>query len=268
MFISVAEELEREAPRRVLQVGEDQGFIRRTLLARSRLEEARWRARFARQRRLGSRADIPLGIRQPPRLSSPQPRPGLSSVAQPAISPQATYVPTAPVGPAGPPQPGVLSTIKPRQPMNLSNILGQVTDIARTYYDIRGMRSGGYQPGARPIMATPVSSQFPVPSGGQMSRGLRISPGGIVGGAIGGELLERGYDFFFGDDEMQLPAGVCKPSDIVYSWDEKTMSYVPKKKRKARRRQLVTKGDIKGLAALKGVVGTGKIMETWIATHC
>lgn len=268
MFISVAEELEREAPRRVLQVGEDQGFIRRTLLARSRLEEARWRARFARQRRLGSRADVPVGIRQPPRLSSPQPRPGLSSVAQPAISPTPTYVPTAPVGPAGPPQPGVLSTIKPRQPMNLSNILGQVTDIARTYYDIRGMRQPGYMPGARPIMAQPVSSQFPVPSGGQMSRGLRISPGGIVGGAIGGELLERGYDFFFGDDEMQLPAGVCKPSDIVYSWDEKTMSYVPKKKRKARRRQLVTKGDIKGLAALKGVVGTGKIMETWIATHC
>ena len=268
MFISVAEELEREAPRRVLQVGEDQGFIRRTLLARSRLEEARWRARFARQRRLGSRADVPVGIRQPPRLSSSQPRPGISSVAQPAISPTPTYVPTAPIGPAGPPQPGVLSTIKPRQPMNLSNILGQVTDIARTYYDIRGMRQPGYMPGARPIMAQPVSSQFPVPSGGQMSRGLRISPGGIVGGAIGGELLERGYDFFFGDDEMQLPAGACKPSDIVYQWDEKTMSYVPKKKRKARRRQLVTKGDIKGLAALKGVVGTGKIMETWIATHC
>ena len=114
--------------------------------------------------------------------------------------------------------------------MNLSNILGQVTDVARTYYDIRNMRNPGYMPGARPIMATPVSGNFPVPSGGQMSRGLRISPGGIVGGAIGGELLERGYDFFFGDDEMQLPAGACKPSDIVYQWDEKTMSYVPKKK--------------------------------------
>ena len=81
------------------------------------------------------------------------------------------------------------------------------------------------------------------------------------------ELLERGYDFFFGDDAMDVPAGVCKPSDIVYSWDECSQSYVPKKKRKSRRKQLVTKGDIKGLAALKGVVGTGKIMETWIATH-
>lgn len=267
MFISVAEELEREAPRRVLQVGEDQGFIRRTLLARSRLEEARWRALFARQRRLGSRADVPVGIRQPARLSRAQPRPGISSVAQPAIAPTPTYVPSAPIGPAGTPQPGVLSTIKPRQPMNLSNILGQVTDVARTYYDIRAMRQPGYMPGARPIMAQPVSGPVVPYRGGQMSRMGRISPGGIIGGAVGGELLERGYDFFFGDDAMQMPAGVCKPSDIVYSWDECAQEYVPKKKRKSRRKQLVTKGDIKGLAALKGVVGTGKIMETWIATH-
>ena len=225
--------------------------------------------RLIRQRAAGSRADVPVGIRQPARISGPQPQPRLSQVAQPAISPTPTYVPTTPVGPAGPPQPGVLSTIKARQPMDLSNILGQVTDIARTYYNIRGMRSGGgYAPGARPIMAQPVS-QPPVPyRGGQMSRMGRISPGGIIGGAVGGELLERGYDFFFGDDQMQMPAGVCKPSDIVYSWDECAQEYVPKKKRKSRRKQLVTKGDIKGLAALKGVVGTGKIMETWIATHC
>lgn len=264
----MAEELEREAPRRVLQIGEDQGFIRRTLLARSRLEEARWRALFARQRRLGSRADVPVGIRQPARLSRAQPRPGISSVAQPAISPTPTYVPTAPAGPAGPPQPGVLSTIKPRQPMNLSNILGQVTDIARTYYDIRGMRAAPrYYPGAQPIMAQPVDYPVGPYRGGQMSRIRRLRPSDIVGGAIGGAVTEFGDFLFGGGDEMQMPAGVCKPSDIVYSWDECAQEYVPKKKRKSRRKQLVTKGDIKGLAALKGVVGTGKIMETWIATH-
>jgi len=268
VFISVAEELEREAPRRVLQIGEDQGFIRRTLLARSRLEEARWRARFARQRLLGSRADIPVGIRQPPRLPGSISRQGISSVAQPAISPQATYVPPAAIGPAGPPLPGVLSTIKPRQPMNLSNILGQVTDVARTYYDIRNMRNNPYR-NAPPIMATPVDYQVG-PYGGNIVGGRmgRISPGGIIGGAVGGTVVDMLGNLFDGDSGMQLPEGVCKPSDIVYSWDEKTMTYVPKKKRKARRRQLVTKGDIKGLAALKGVVGTGKIMETWIATHC
>lgn len=37
--------------------------------------------------------------------------------------------------------------------------------------------------------------------------------------------------------------------------------------RRRRRKQLVTKGDIKGLAALKGVLGNGKAMESWIATH-
>lgn len=37
--------------------------------------------------------------------------------------------------------------------------------------------------------------------------------------------------------------------------------------KRRRRKQLVTQTDIKGLAALKGVVGVGKTMETWIATH-
>lgn len=150
--------------------------------------------------------------------------------------------------------------------MNLSNILGQVTDVARTYYDIRGMRRQGYMPrDAQPIMAQPVSSNFPDIIGGRMGR---ISPGGVIGGAVGGTVVDMLGNLFDGDSGMPIPEGACKPSDIVYAWDEKTMSYVPKKKRKARRRQLVTKGDIKGLAALKGVVGTGKIMETWIATHC
>lgn len=153
--------------------------------------------------------------------------------------------------------------------MNLSSILGSVTDIARTYYQIRGMRQPArYYPGQYPVMTTqPVD--YPVPyTGGQMSRMRRLTPGDIVGGAIGGG-ISGAYDYFFGDeDNMQYdPNMACKPSDIVYQWDECAQTYVPKKKRKRRRKQLVTKGDIKGLAALKGVVGTGKIMETWIATH-
>ncbi len=44
----------------------------------------------------------------------------------------------------------------------------------------------------------------------------------------------------------------------VYKW------VYPKRRR---RKQLVTRSDIKGLAALKGVLGAGKAMETWIATH-
>ncbi len=152
--------------------------------------------------------------------------------------------------------------------MNLSNILGGITDVARTYYNIRQMRMPQYptmQPGRdyfaqQPIMAQPVGATaafLPPAAGGLLGR----VPGMLGGGALGfglGELFDGG---------MPVPEGVCKPSDVVYQWDECSQSYVPKKKRKRRRRQLVTKGDIKGLAALKGVVGTGKIMETWIATH-
>lgn len=38
----------------------------------------------------------------------------------------------------------------------------------------------------------------------------------------------------------------------------------PKRKR---RKQLLTRSDARGLAALKGILGNGKSMETWIATH-
>ena len=159
--------------------------------------------------------------------------------------------------------------------MNLSDILGGVTDIARTYYTIRGLREPpqpmygtGFRDPRVPLTTTPVRTTLPGPfRGGQMGR-MRRRGGmleGLGGGAVGGGLVDGFGEFFFGEDEMDTMA--CKPSDIVYQWDECAQDYVPKKKRKRRRRQLVTKGDIKGLAALKGVVGTGKIMETWIATH-
>lgn len=37
--------------------------------------------------------------------------------------------------------------------------------------------------------------------------------------------------------------------------------------KRRRRKMLVTQGDLKGLAALAGVLGKGKAFETWIATH-
>ena len=145
--------------------------------------------------------------------------------------------------------------------MDLSNILGQITDVARTYYNIRGMRYPQTPaPYTGPITAQPVSATpaFAAPMLGQLIP--------RAGGIVGGTALGYGLGEIF-DGGMPVPEGVCKPSDVVYQWDECSQSYVAKKKRKRRRKQLVTKGDIKGLAALKGVVGTGKIMETWIATH-
>lgn len=44
-------------------------------------------------------------------------------------------------------------------------------------------------------------------------------------------------------------------------------SYRWVQQKRRRRRQLVSRTDIRGLAALKGVLGQGKAMEVWIATH-
>jgi len=39
------------------------------------------------------------------------------------------------------------------------------------------------------------------------------------------------------------------------------------KKSRRRRKRLATMGDLKDLAALKGILGQGKAFEVWIATH-
>jgi hypothetical protein len=95
----------------------------------------------------------------------------------------------------------------------------------------------------------------------------------VVAGGVLGEAAESVYDWFSGDSPQGVPngggmPGCTKPSDIVYKWSEKDQKYVARKKYKRRRNRLATKSDIKDLASLKGIVGQGKVMETWIATHC
>lgn len=144
--------------------------------------------------------------------------------------------------------------------MDLGDILGGIERVAGTYYNLRTMR----QPA--PIMAQPVIGG-PLAAG--ISRGLQALRGAapMLGGGVAGSVVGE----FLGPETIPMAdygTDCVKPSDVVYMWDEKLGTYVPKKKRKRRRKQLITQSDIKGLAALKGVVGTGKIMETWIATHC
>lgn len=68
----------------------------------------------------------------------------------------------------------------------------------------------------------------------------------------------------FVDVIAEAPTGGCGGSPVykkvcgAYKW------VTPKRRR---RKQLLTKSDAKGLAALKGILGNGKAMETWIATH-
>lgn len=64
--------------------------------------------------------------------------------------------------------------------------------------------------------------------------------------------------------------------DVVGTGGKDNMVYDPNancgsgkwiKKRRRRHRKLATKGDLQGLAALKGILGGGKAFEVWIATH-
>jgi hypothetical protein len=173
--------------------------------------------------------------------------------------------------------------------MDLGSILGGIRDVADTYYDIKyadprrrnqypimddlGLGRGGIvsREDARRMAGIPVD--YPVgPFGGGGNFPRRITPGGLLGGLAGGalgDLAEQGMNLLRGDEVFGGRMDNCdKPSDYVGKWDEASGTYVLKKRRKRRRKQLITQSDIKGLAALKGVVGTGKIMETWIATHC
>ena len=147
---------------------------------------------------------------------------------------------------------------KKDEPMDLGNL---VKDLATTYIETRYAQPGS--PASRPIMAQPVGLPAVIGGGlrGLSSPGLGAGIGGGIFGGLAGDLMS-GMESFGGG-----MAGCNNPSDIVFKWSPQAQDYVPQKRRKRRRKQLVTQSDIKGLAALKGVVGTGKIMETWIATH-
>ncbi len=77
---------------------------------------------------------------------------------------------------------------------------------------------------------------------------------GTPGGGI------PGFDF------IPEPSGgqSCGPKP-VYKYSCGGYRWVYPKRR--RRKQLLTNSDAAGLAKLKGLVGAGKTMDTWIATH-
>ena len=181
----------------------------------------------------------------------------------PAMGPATTNIATpgygGPItGPAALPN---QTTIREGQSMDLAGILGGITQTASTIRDVKNILNP-------PIMGAQLPATIPPGVGTQ-----NVNWGSMVGGAVLGEVAENVYDFFK-DEAPALPmngaAAACatKPSDIVYKWSEKDQRYVARKKYKRRRQRLATKSDIKDLASLKGIVGQGKVMETWIATHC
>ena len=57
----------------------------------------------------------------------------------------------------------------------------------------------------------------------------------------------------------------CGGASPVYKKVCGEYKWVQPKRR--RRKRLATQGDLKDLAALKGILGNGKAFEVWIATH-
>jgi len=109
-----------------------------------------------------------------------------------------------------------------------------------------------------PIATTYVSTQLggmgKVPGTGVIGGG-GVVPVGPVDDIMSGELP-------FVDVIPNQPAGCGNP---VYK--KVCGSYRWVFPRRRRRKQLVTKSDAAGLATLKGILGNGKAMDTWIATH-
>ena len=141
---------------------------------------------------------------------------------------------------------------------NLLNQVGQAVDIYGRYRRFRDQPAimGGTQLVSNELMG-PMIGRNPLALG-------RVTPGGIIGGIVGGGIGELAQEFLGGGMD---PMACTKPSDVIYTWNPSTQTYEPRKKPKRRRRRLATHSDIKDLAALKSVLGSGKAFDTWIATR-
>lgn len=92
---------------------------------------------------------------------------------------------------------------------------------------------------------------------------INVASGYPPGGGF--QMPAAGIPFYDVIPEAGGTAG-CGPKQL---WDPAancgTGKWVTKRRR--RHRNLATRGDIRDLSALKGVLGQGKLLETWIATH-
>lgn len=71
----------------------------------------------------------------------------------------------------------------------------------------------------------------------------------------------------FVDIIPEANGGACADKNMVWNPSANCGQGKWQRKSRRRRKRLATQGDLKDLAALKGVLGGGKAFETWIATH-
>ena len=254
-------EAEREKERRRQEsYGESPAWIRRVVAAYGRSEEYKWRA-LLRQAARGSRADIPLGAPISVGDAAKQQGAGV-----PALVPRPTRIATGPVlstiKPARRQQTAPNQTFVPTQPtqtrptMDLGNI---ITQLGSAYITARYGQptTPGYDPTARPIMAQPVDTYGVTPV-----RGFGRLPSPFTTSRIASEMLGgRSTADKIGYAIAGLGLGIAA-EDVA-----EIAAVASKVKCRRKRRRLATHSDIKDLAALKAVLGTGKAFDTWIATR-
>ena len=214
--------------------------------------------RLIAQRAAGSRADVPLGspvsvgdIAKQPSTSLPvmvappariTTRPVLSTIkpsGRQQTTPNQTFVPTQP-------------TTK-RPTMDLGNIIKELGgQYIRTRY---GQPQRMPYPEARPIMVSgPDQYGVDLPSVGMQRPALAQFLPAIPGAASTAGKIALSIAAAMGLTEITEEVMIAAQA-------------ASKVKCRRKRRRLATHSDIKDLAALKAVLGTGKAFDTWIATR-
>lgn len=215
-----------------------------------------------RQRRLGSRADVPVGAAVTPRNIRKPPSPVLPALAtrSTGISTAAVYgLPGASGGVSTSQDQAQLPTQQTpkEQAMDLGSI---ITTLGGQYIQARfGQPASApapiYQP--RPVMGTTLVSSDTY--GVVPSVGMGVSRVGLPALAIPG----------IGSSVMKIAGAMAAAIGATEITEDLIAAATAASKVKCRRkrRRLATHSDIKDLAALKAVLGSGKAFDTWIATR-
>ena len=145
-------------------------------------------------------------------------------------------------------------SITEEQTMDLGNILSQVGQAVDIYGQFRRIRGGQYPVmGAQQQLVTATPDIYGVAPTPALLPALPALPA-VIGGAAstGGKIAAAvaGLGLGLGAEELAAIAGAAS-----------------RVKCRRRRRRLATHSDIKDLAALKAVLGSGKAFDTWIATR-
>lgn len=261
MFLPVEYEFERErrAAGDVYQRPEQSVFADMRRAQQTYLDtlEQRWWSEIIR------RSGIPVGTTIDRRDVSGQSG-GLSRMVIPSRGIKGTEVPQTVVRRAPPPTRSVIPqrisdpirTTTEDSNVDLGAIMGGLSQAVDIYGQVQDIRRGAV--GVRqPTVVQPqfVSSPMPTVGMGAMQPAFAplMLPGAAAGvGSVGGKIATAiaGLGLGLAADEVAVIAGAAS-----------------RVKCRRRRRRLATHSDIKDLAALKAVLGSGKAFDTWIATR-